>query len=147
MEIPVTKERPPRQHTAMATAPFDITKLLQAPKKWTPKHLEGLNIQNITISRPLLSLAMLYQQTMTHVTTIPHPPPILEHTNQSSIYRTCKRLNRTYQTRDPHWDLAPRQLVQCTSRQPVLGRHDARTWTDSFCRDAGVYRQVLGGYM
>ena len=34
------------QHTAMAsTTPFDITKLLQAPKKWTPGHLEGLNIQ------------------------------------------------------------------------------------------------------
>lgn len=29
----------------MASTPFDITKLLQAPKKWTPRHLQGLNIQ------------------------------------------------------------------------------------------------------
>lgn len=38
---------------------------------------------------------MLYQQTMTHVTTTPQSTPILEYANQSSICRACKTLDQT----------------------------------------------------
>ena len=53
-----------------STAPFDLTKLLQAPKKWTPRHLKGLNIrEHHHLPQPLPLSAMLYQQTVIHITT------------------------------------------------------------------------------